>query len=397
MALFDDLIQGSFKGVEFHIESSNHTGGREIVAHKYINRTDSVLEDTSNKTKTFQIVCFIFGENYLLRKQNLINVLNEPGAGELSHPYYGKMTARNSFYSVVEKKERGGYCKFRIDFILEVEQNFPQRVQDDVSPINNVAASAENSLQVAVTAQDESLSGKSLRIAGASANTLRQTASKVSALSGELRAEVFKYTSPVNEVSNGLTVLTQNSAALIKEPQRLFEVAQGSFNGLVETAQDTRTTLDAMNSYINKNFRRISASGNSSDDLIIANNEEASRQAFVGLAITTSAKALVLADFLTRAEVTVYIEQISKAIDDLLPILDDARYLTFKALRNEVYNYLTFGVFAELVTENLEATQPALIVAKNLFRDLGKEQELIEQNKIINPAFTPPGEVVARK
>lgn len=147
----DRLIAASFKGVVYHVEQQARSSGRRMVAHEYPKRDLPYAEDMGRHIIRYQVTGYVIGPNYMLRRDELIAVLEEEGPGVLNDPYvsgdihlleYGSGRPLYSCerYSVTESRERGGYAMFEMVF---VESGAPGNSQMQTDTRSAVTTNAE--------------------------------------------------------------------------------------------------------------------------------------------------------------------------------------------------------------------------------------------------------------
>src|SRR3990167_10482717 len=71
------------------------------------------------------IDAFVLGDDYLARRDDLIEALETAGSGLLMHPSMGPMTVFAEPAEVVETKEEGGMARIRFSFVEAGELTFP--------------------------------------------------------------------------------------------------------------------------------------------------------------------------------------------------------------------------------------------------------------------------------
>jgi len=113
----DRLIRGwSFRGVPFHCEQQSRASGRRNVEHEYPKRDDPYAEDMGRHAIRYTITGYLIGPNYLAEKISLMHALEAPEAGTLVDPLTGSVLMMCERYSVVETRDKGGYCVFEMSF-----------------------------------------------------------------------------------------------------------------------------------------------------------------------------------------------------------------------------------------------------------------------------------------
>ena len=91
MRAYENLLDASFKGVPFYVESEELTRfGRRIVNHEYPNTSEQFSEDTGGFPRDFNVSGFLVGDDVSDQLDALINACNE-GKGRLVLPFFGSM------------------------------------------------------------------------------------------------------------------------------------------------------------------------------------------------------------------------------------------------------------------------------------------------------------------
>ncbi len=86
--------QGSFRGIQFHIESGDDERAQRLVVHEFPAREKPYLESLGKKANKFTIEAFLVGDDYLEQRDNLQDACIQPGTGKLVHPFYGEITVQ---------------------------------------------------------------------------------------------------------------------------------------------------------------------------------------------------------------------------------------------------------------------------------------------------------------
>lgn len=117
---------GSFRGVPFYIvDDATVSGGRRVVRHEYPLRDDGETEDMGLSTREYAITAVVFGDDYLDKKEALIDALEEEGPGEIDHPYYRKQQVQVETWTVRESCYAGGKAVFSVTFIPAADNTSP--------------------------------------------------------------------------------------------------------------------------------------------------------------------------------------------------------------------------------------------------------------------------------
>lgn len=143
----DQLHPASFRGVPFHVDSDSMPAGRRTQTHEYPQRDKPMVEDLGRVTREIKLAAFVIGEDCYFQRDNLLNALDKPGAGELVHPWYGRLTVTATVCSVSHERREGGMVRFDLVFVEDGEKGFPAGVPNTARQLED---SSESLLESAI-------------------------------------------------------------------------------------------------------------------------------------------------------------------------------------------------------------------------------------------------------
>lgn len=143
----DELHPASFRGVPFHVDSDSMPVGRRTQLHEYPQRDKPLVEDMGRVTRVTKLVAFVVGDDCFVQRDDLLNALDQPGPGELVHPWFGRMTVTATNCNVTHERREGGVVRFDLEFVEEGEKGFPVGVPN---PARQVEESSETLLSSAI-------------------------------------------------------------------------------------------------------------------------------------------------------------------------------------------------------------------------------------------------------
>lgn len=91
MAWKDSLLDASFRGVRFEVMNVTRAGQRAIAVNEYPYRAGADLDDLNLRARRVKLKAVVYGDDYEDQLQALIEALEAPGVGELTHPVHGGM------------------------------------------------------------------------------------------------------------------------------------------------------------------------------------------------------------------------------------------------------------------------------------------------------------------
>lgn len=150
----DELYPASFRGVPFHVDSDSMPVGRRTQVHEYPQRDKPLVEDLGRVTREIKMAAFVIGEDFLIKRDALLNALDKPGTGELIHPWYGRLMVTATGCSVGHERREGGMARFDLVFVEDGEKGFPAGVPNTARQLEE---SSETLLQSAIRRYKEAM------------------------------------------------------------------------------------------------------------------------------------------------------------------------------------------------------------------------------------------------
>ena len=119
-----ELLDASFRGVTFEVESVQDDGEKSIVVHEYPYRAGAEIEDLGRKARRIRITALFWGEDYLSGVSALVKAFEETGKGELIHPVFGSVQVAITRWGIPHKADDPDYVA--LDFeAVEAELDNP--------------------------------------------------------------------------------------------------------------------------------------------------------------------------------------------------------------------------------------------------------------------------------
>ncbi|WP_421195251.1 DNA circularization protein [Aeromonas jandaei] len=140
---FEERLTASIRGVEFLLNTVEGKGGRRAIPREYPKRESGWTEDNGAAITNEQITGKLVGKDYLSKLRALLDALNQPGTGEMIHPWWGVRTVQVGEVSHRLDNEEDGvaYVTFTV---WEAGKNlFPSAVIDTAATLGNAAALAQ--------------------------------------------------------------------------------------------------------------------------------------------------------------------------------------------------------------------------------------------------------------
>lgn len=146
---FEDRLTASFRGVEFLLNTVEGKGGRRAIPREYPKRETGWTEDNGAVLTNEKITGKLVGRDYLDKLRALLEALNQPGTGEMIHPWWGVRTVQVGEVNHRLDNEEDGVAY--VDFtVYEAGTNlFPTAATDTAAAMGGAAALAQAASGVA--------------------------------------------------------------------------------------------------------------------------------------------------------------------------------------------------------------------------------------------------------
>lgn len=376
-----NYLQGSFRGVEFFIQSASNTIGRRQANHEFPGRDEPFAEDLGRKAKTFSLECYIIDDNYFNRRNELIKALDTDGPGELVHPYLGTFQAVVMSSSFSERTSEGRMVRFSITFQEQKEISLTISVKNT----RNFNFAKRNSLFDAI--RDFFL--QAYDIAQAPVGVLQDVLDSIDNVS-ELLLLAKQTVASVSDFQRELSNIKGKGIQLVLDAQDLVDsfASVVSFGTSIADAQNTATADNARRQFFESRtvLERQKASSNLDTTDGVFNNliYQQSVASAAGLVSVIEFTSLSDADEiynLINTELD-FIENQVGASDEILAAVRDMR----AAIRQDI-DERTEGLGEIYEYRINDQSRPTIAVSNSIYGEIDSEQDVINRNKIQNPFF----------
>lgn len=382
MSWRDQLRIASFRGVLMHVETASGQFGRRTALHEFPGRDEPYGEDLGRRTRQFTLECYVLGEQYMAARDALIDAIEQPGPGVLSHPYLGMLNVIVTEARTQESTREGGMCRFTLTCVESGELTFPTVTADTAE---RVSAARTRTLADAIADFGEHFSvlGQAQDFVDAVQRDLDRTLAAVDAVVGGVTGPVAALIRAPYDMGAALVGAVGQVRTTLTEPLRALAIYQGLFNAGADAATVPLTTA---------NRRRQAANQEAVHQLTqrAAVAEAAELSSTLGFA--SSAEALSLRATLTDA-IDAQQEQLSAVTG--APVSDSV-YDALAALRAAVGRDLTDrgARLPRVRTHTPRAALPAVVVGHQVYGDATRADEIVARNRIRHPGFVPGGRAI---
>jgi len=393
----DKLQPASFRGVPFFVEGDDATFGRRTQVHEYPQRDKPFAEDLGRATREYSLTAFIVGADFQAQRDKLQAAIEQEGAGQLVHPFYGQIVVSVKDYRVSHSRENGGMCTISMSFVEAGELSFPQAKDRTQSLATRAADKLSTSALIDFTSK--------FTVTGfadfMSTAALADITSVIDAAKTGLKyvknpgALVDVVASDLNltdadSVGGALQGLFASASSLYESAASLSKTGQASYygshaGGVLDlynslTAEDTSTGRTAARKQLTKNRNAVTA--------IV--RRQCLAQAAGAAALMPALVQDDVQDIRNRIGAAVDVELLT-APDELIDALLDLRSSVHKDLTDRARD----SARLEIVTPPMPV--PAAVLAYDLYEDAARGDEIVARNRVPHPAFvSDPVSVLSR-
>lgn len=419
---------GMFRGVPFLYQEVKGTVGRRTILTEYPGKEAKPrVEDLGPASGIFTMELFVMGPDYDVERDALRAAFNEPGPGELVHPYWGTMDVTvHGPVNVVETTRRGGMATFTATFVQDgAKLELLEERATDVT----VFGVTEQVITVA-----ESEFAALFTVAAAIASTVdaaveavQAVSSAISNIKGKIAAAmqvVNEATAAINSVVDGVVDLINTPAALagaltaavrsvvtgVTSIGAAFEEAIDFFDGeetlpaegnVIAARTRVSTLMNAIAdiALIPDSLPALPTSS-AQQQLIKAQNQKALDRLMKANTIAVVSQIAVELDYESYDQAQDMRGAITELIDVLLldDDLSDDMYAPLCNLRASLAEHFTAvaSSLPELRDYTPVQTIPALVLAYQIYGDSKREVEILARNPTLRDQTAVPGGVAIK-
>lgn len=391
MAIRPGMHQASFRGVTFHVRSGGAQIGRRTVVHQYPSRDTPYVEDMGRKAREFTIEAFVLGPDYMAARDKLEAACEQPGPGELIHPWRGRLNVAVMDCRPQESIEQLGMASFSITF-TESGVNAQPAVRADTVGLVDAAADSSVAAFSADFAKQFSVSGQPDFVFSDATSQVNTALDGLLTASRGMLPDMSLLPIFNSQAGSVLGRVTQ----LLRLPTDLAASITGQIAGLRGLALAPTSAFSALQTLF----------GYGKDEPLIprttpartaqADNREAVQALVRRTAIANAAQASARTEFASRNEALATRDALAAAIEAEAETAPDTVYLALTDLRVAVVRDITArgADLASLVNYTPKATLPALVIAHQLYGDAARSDEIVARNRVRHPGFVPGGQVL---
>lgn len=403
----DRLLPASFRGVGFWVDQAKIPVGQKGQLHEYPQRDEPFFEGLGRQAKIHDLTAFIVGADCLEQRDQLLKALEE-GAGELVHPWLGRMQVKVGECEMTQTRQDGGLVTFALRFYPDQPVPFPTAA---VNSREQLLLSADSLLGSAVRRFEDAISLiKAARIA---VKELRDCLKDVYEVIEHEFKEVIETYKELSLLVRAVKELPREVSAefkgLLGDIKELKDFAREGYRGVLANASqqvEAVKKIDTPKLTTGKDtVAAAQAMANLVQDAVLVKLGYKVAQMPVATPVvklnSTPSVAQQAVQPVQRLDVPVADDVLTlrDALNDVMwqaaLKADAVHYQALNALRQQLYGHLTAvsssGV--RLITLSPKQSLPALVVAYQRFGDATRVGEVIQRNSAVHPGFLPPADL----
>ncbi|WP_088147066.1 DNA circularization protein [Achromobacter denitrificans] len=429
MSWRDEKQKASFRGVPFLVDAASGRRGRRTVLHEYPKRDDPMIEDMGLATQDHKFSAWVAGPDCFDQRDALLKVLEEPGAGELVHPWFGRVEVVCTGVGVSHSESEGGVVRFELEFAKGAAAAFP------IGSANTAARAdlAASGLQTSAQSRFSSVTS-ALDMAKAQSKAVFGALAEVREIIDQTTSPLVSAFQSVQQIYSDIVTAPDKFAAmvfsLINDVPREFggfgSFAKGggliSLLGIFKKGSAARSVGDVKRSSEPVTSSLINAVVELTRDALIV---DAVRDVSVMPSGTpprrpSSVPAVEAAILVpVQADATNGVELAEALLGDQardFPVVDDVRVVRDElreaiwvaALTAEPGHYERLTVARQAAGRHLDSVElrglrlkayspvtvmPGLVLAYREYADATRAGEIVTRNRVVHPGFLPAREL----
>lgn len=385
------LQQASFRGVPFLVAAHDADLGRRVQVHEYPLRDKPYAEDLGRKSRTLRVEAYLLGADYMAARDRLLVAVEQAGAGQLEHPYLGKMQAMCLSCQVRESTAEGGMARFALEFVEAGEFTFPTSAASTGAAVETAAEAASSAAETSFTAR-YAVAGHPGFVAQAAQQIFHDALGAMSAAVGRVRSVAAEVAVLRRDVEAAIRALSD----LIYLPGSVAQSLVSNMRQLVRAVSvDVRDALVLAEVFYRFGSLLPPVGATTSSRAAQAANQAAMLQLVQVVALAEGARVAAALEFASLQDAIAVRDALLAPMDELMLAagLPDELFQALRALRTTIVrDFAARGAnLARVVSWTPPVTMPALVVAHLLYADAARADEIVARNRLRHPLFVPGG------
>lgn len=385
-----ELRRASFKGIPFHVETTEEIVSQRVVVHEYAGRNTPYVEELGLGKRNIKFTAYFIGEGYLNQRDRFIAACEQGGVGTLTHPFFAAQK-RVVFISSTWQHDKNavGRTSVSLEFIeseappsplirpdtrMRLDQAFQEAVSATIAAFNAV----HDVVNVIDYVRDNSVG--LIEDVAAIIDTMRLDTIMTPEASASLAASIRDFYDDAPKLVSDES-MPAHMGALIT-----------AFREGANDATDAAGALGALHEFHTGSEAVLF---NTPSRILQQQNQHAIERLVRRLSTVAFCRTLVDQNYQFKEEVRQVRLQASMLIEarlhEISKINEDNIYIAFTNIRTKISE--DFDDRAEGLGELLEVevprSMPSLVNSWRLYQDPLRAEELVERNRVEHPSWMP--------
>jgi prophage DNA circulation protein len=405
----DAMLPASFRGISFLVPQTSVPVGMKGPLHEFPQRDTPFFEQMGKQAQVHKMTAWVVGDDCFERRDKLIEALQTPGAGELVHPWLGRLQVKVGECDMGHERTQGGMVTFELTFYPDVPLKSPSA---RVNTQQQVVKSSNSLLDASLNRYQSSMATVNQARLG-----LLQLRNSLSGVYGVIQQQFAPFVTTFSTLTGFAQSLMNAPGALAAMFSSYFSsFAGGNFFGgsssgggyraaVASTTQQSQavSVIDTVSPLGGRDtVVAAQATANLVQDallvqigLIVSEMPVTQQPEVLGATPSVEQQAL---QPLVRPEVPVaddvleLRDTLNEAIYTASLKADPAHYLVLNHHRLALIKHLTAVAASgvRLVNVTPPETLSVLVLAYRRFGDATRADEVVQRNRIRHPGFVPP-------
>ncbi len=412
MSWRDRLLPASFRGVGFWVDQAKTPVGQKGQLHEYPQRDQPFFEGLGQQAKIHDLTAFIVGPDCLEQRDKLLKALEE-GAGELVHPWLGRMQVKVGECEMTQTRQDGGLVTFALKFYPDQPVPFPTA---QVNTREQLLVSADSLLGSMVRRFEDAIS--LIQAARIGIKELRDSLKDVYEVIEHEFKELIETYKELSLLVKAIKELPREVSAefkgLLGDIRELGDFAREGYRGVLANASqqvEAVKKIDAPKLTTGKDtVAAAQAMANLVQDALLVKLGYQVAQMPVATPVvklnSTPSLAQQAVQPVRRVDVPVaddvltLRDALNEAIWQAALKADAMHYQALNALRQQLFGHLTAVASSgvRLITQSPNQSMPALVLTYQYLGDATRVGEVTQRNGVTHFGFLPAGDLkIARE
>lgn len=413
-------LDASYRGVPFFVDATDDEFARRGAHHQYPRRDKGTWEDLGKDDSVYSLngyVTELSPGGYAAARDKLIAACTAGGLGDLVHPYFGTKKVQCTTCRVMHSDRENGVARFALSFIEADEPVAPAEADDNAAKVNDAADAAQDAA-LEDFAESWNLAGVPGYVYDAATGLVQDVANTLTELAGPLPGVI----EDTGKFISGTAKLLGMAREALDNPMAFFMRQANSLTGgllgdglalggKVAGLGRMLSLLSGNEKDAYKNQQIFRATGQSWPSVPTytenrktqAGNQQALQALVERTAVIDAARMTPYMPLESREEAEAVRNALTEQIDALADKAPDKLYKRLEVLRAALVAGITKRgpELGRIGSYTPKATRPALVVAYEIYQDIGREAErateLAARNGVHHPGFVPGGQTLEVK